>query len=155
MKFAMVALLGAVAAGAGSGAAVAAGVKKAPQLAKSTALAKIEREAFTIDVADGKGSAGKEVPVVITVKAKEGFHVNQEFPHHLTIGELPPGVTIEKTDLKRGDAELSERALAFRVSATPAKKGRYTIPAILKTSVCDDTQCMVKKEKLSIVVVAK
>src|SRR4029077_10412576 len=97
----------------------------------------------------------KEVSMSVTVKAKEGFHVNQEFPHHLTIGELPEGVTIEKTDLKRGDAELTERAVAFKVSATAAKRGRYTIPALLKTSVCDETQCMIKKEKISIVVVAK
>jgi hypothetical protein len=155
MKFATVALLGAVAVGAGTGEAVAAGVKKAPQKAPATALATIERDAFSIDVGDGKGAAGTEVAMTVTVKAKGGYHVNQEFPHHLTLGELPAGLKIEKKDLKRGDAELSERALAFKVSATPEKKGRYTIPATLKTSVCDDKECMVKKEKLSIVVVAK
>ena len=50
---------------------------------------------------------------------------------------------------------VDERQLTFKLVATPEKAGRHTIHAVLKTSVCDDKQCILKSEKLTLHVLAK
>jgi hypothetical protein len=118
-------------------------------------LATVERDAFTIDVKNGAAKAGVEAHAVVTLKAKGTFHVNQQYPHKLTVEDVPAGLRVEKSDLKKADATLDEHSLAFKVVATPEKRGKYTLNATLKTSVCDDKQCILKTEKLVLRITGK
>jgi hypothetical protein len=118
-------------------------------------LATVEREAFSIQFEDAQAKAGTSAEVTITVNAKGSFHLNQEYPHKLTLEDVPAGLRVAKTDFKKADASLEERSLAFKLAATPEKPGRYTVSATLKTSVCDDKQCILKSERIAIRIVGK
>lgn len=123
--------------------------------ARSEEISKIEHEAFSIELKPLTAKVGQPATVTVSVKAKGGFHLNQEYPHKLKVAEVPAGVRLEKTDLSRGDASLDEGSLTFTLAATPEKAGRYSLAATLKTSVCDEKQCILKSEKLTLRVVAK
>ncbi len=126
-----------------------------PGAAKAKDLATIEREAFTITIKDAKAKAGTEALVLVTVKAKGKFHLNQEYPHKLTVEEVPAGLKLEKMELRKADAALDEHTLSFKMVATPEKPGKYSLTAVLKTSVCDDKQCILRSEKIALQVVGK
>jgi hypothetical protein len=110
--------------------------------------------------ADAK--AGAEAVARITVKPGKGFHVNTEYPIKLNLTP-PSGVTLAKTELTaggndkgKGDADaLDEQNLAFAVKLTPAAGGNYTVSGKFKFAVCDATQCLPKKEDISITLAAK
>ncbi|MBM4359569.1 MAG: hypothetical protein FJ096_15810 [Deltaproteobacteria bacterium] len=122
---------------------------------RSEDVSSVEREAFSIESKPAKVKVGKAVPIVVAVKAKGSFHLNQDYPHKLTFDEVPAGLHLEKTDLKRGDAELDEHTLTFKVDATPEKAGKHLVKATLKTSVCDEKQCILKSEKLTLRVLGR
>ncbi len=122
---------------------------------RNEGLDSIEHEAFSIELKPSSAAVGQVASVSVSVKAKGGFHLNQDYPHKLKLEDVPAGVRVEKTELRRADAELDERQLTFKLVATPEKAGRHTIHAVLKTSVCDDKQCILKSEKLTLHVVAK
>jgi hypothetical protein len=126
-----------------------------PDAGRTGDASSVEHEAYSVESKPTKAKVGKAAQLVVAVKAKGTFHLNQEYPHKLTLDGVPEGVRVEKTDLKRGDAELDEHSLTFKLEATPEKAGRHVIKATLKTSVCDEKQCILKSEKLSLRVVGK
>ena len=76
--------------------------------------------------------------------------------------EPQANVTLAKPELraggsaKQGDAEaLDERQLVFAVKVTPSQTGTYTINGSFKFAVCNDTQCLPKKEPIAIQIAAK
>ncbi len=153
VAMALVAALGLSSASSGAPAKKPAAAKAGAAKAKD--LATIEHEAFSIDVKDARAKAGTEAPVTVTVKTKGKYHVNQEYPHKLTIDEVPEGLTIEKTELRKADAALDEHTLSFKLVAKPVKPGKYHVSATLKTSVCDDKECILRSEKFAIQVVGR
>ena len=110
--------------------------------------------------ADAK--AGAEAVAKVTVTPSAGYHVNTEYPTKLTLTS-PQGVTLAKTefvagghDNAKGDADaLDEKQLAFAVKLTPAASGSYTINGSFKFAVCDQNQCLPKRETIAITVAAK
>lgn len=131
------------------------GDSKVAQPGRSEDVAMVEREAFSIESLPQAAEVGKVAEIVVSVRAKGGFHLNQEYPHKLTLDDVPAGLRVPKTGLTRSDAELGERTLTFKLEATPEKAGRHDLKATLKTSVCDESQCILKSEKLSLRVVGK
>ena len=106
--------------------------------------------------------AGAEGAATITVKPGQGYHVNTEYPIHLTLTP-PSGVTLAKADFQaggsdkaKGDAEqLDEQQLVLSVKMTAAAAGSYTVNGTFKFAVCDHDQCLAKKETIAIAVAAK
>jgi hypothetical protein len=124
---------------------------------------KLKPEEGTLAVivpADAK--AGAEAVARITVTPGKGYHVNTEYPTKLQLTP-PSGVALPKAeftagghDKAKGDAaELAEQGLVFAVKMTPSASGSYTINGKFKFAVCDASQCLPKKEAISIIVAAK
>jgi hypothetical protein len=106
--------------------------------------------------------AGAEAVARITVTPGVGYHVNTEYPTKLTLTS-PAGVTLAKAELvagghdkAKGDADaLDEKQLVFAVKLTPAASGSFTINGSFKFAVCDQAQCLPKRETIAIAVAAK
>jgi hypothetical protein len=112
-------------------------------------------------VAPADAKAGAEAVAKITLTPTAGYHVNMDFPIKLVL-EQQANVTLAKPELraggsaKQGDAEaLDERQLVFAVKVTPSQSGTYTINGSFKFAVCNDTQCLPKKEPIAIQIAAK
>jgi hypothetical protein len=109
--------------------------------------------------ADAK--AGSEVVAKITLTPTAAYHVNMDFPIKLVLDQNA-NVSFAKAELKaggqakQGDAEaLDERQLVFAVKLTPSQSGNYTVNGSFKFAVCNETQCLPKKEPIAIQIAAK
>lgn len=118
-------------------------------------LVAAERDAYAVDAKAAKAKVGEHAALRVELTTKNGFHLNQEYPHKLTVDAVPAGLKVEKMELVRGDATVAENALRFDVDAVAEKAGRYTVQAKLKTSVCDEKQCILRSEKLTLTLVAR
>jgi len=127
--------------------------RKAPE--SSSPLAEVERDAYALAAKPTKAKVGEHAALHVELKAKNGFHVNAEYPHKLSVDAVPAGLRIEKTELARGDASLDDGSLRFDVDAVAEKPGRYSVQAKLKTSVCDEKHCILKSEKVTLKLVAR
>lgn len=113
-------------------------------------------------VAPEDAKPGAETVAKITVSPGKGYHINTEYPIHLTLASTE-GVTLAKSDFTagghdkgKGDADaLDEQSLAFAVKLTPSASGSYTVAGKFKFAVCDANQCLPKKETIAIKVAAK
>jgi hypothetical protein len=119
--------------------------------APETALATVEGEGYRISASDVKVASGGEATFTITIEAKKGFKVNQNYPHKVKLDSPPDGVELPKSKLKKKDGKFegkSKFSFTGKVKATAA--GKKTLTGLVKTSVCNDSQCLIKKEKISI-----
>jgi hypothetical protein len=113
-------------------------------------------------VAPEDAKPGAETVAKITVSPGKGYHINTEYPIHLTLANTE-GVALAKSDFTagghdkgKGDADaLDEQSLAFAVKLTPSASGSYTVAGKFKFAVCDANQCLPKKETIAIKVAAK
>jgi len=118
--------------------------------ADTAPLSSVEGDAYSIGMADAKLKAGGEGRVLVTVKAKSGYHVNDKYPHKVKVDEPPRGLEVAKRELKKDDGKFKDPQtfeLAIPVKANSA--GSYTLGVEVKTSVCSETKCLMKTERLT------
>ncbi len=95
--------------------------------------------------------------VVATVKAREGFHVNAEYPTNFQPGENAAGHfekkrydfkdNVQSTPCPSSAAETCEvkSAIAFKSST----EGPQKVSGVLAFSVCNPDQCLIEKVPVS------
>jgi hypothetical protein len=118
-------------------------------------LASIDAEGYSVVVKDGSGKVGEEAHIIVTVTAKQGYKVNDQYPHKLKLKHAPAGLEYLKPVMKASDAEIAKSKLTFRVPVKATKAGTFAIKGKLKLSVCNDQSCLIKKEVLSAAMKAK
>jgi len=119
----------------------------------ATELAKVEGDGYLITASDVKLKSGGEGTFTITIKAKAGYKVNKDYPHKVKLDDPPSGVELAKKKLKKKDGKFEDKqtfSFTGKVKATSA--GKKTLTGLVKTSVCNESQCLIKKEKISITV---
>lgn len=116
---------------------------------ETTELTRVDADGYTLVVKDGSAKVGQEGHIVVTVKAKSGFKVNEKYPHKVKLDNAPDGLEYPKKILKKGDAELSKKSLTFRIPVKATKAGSFSVKGKIKISVCNEQSCLIKKEKLS------
>jgi cytochrome c biogenesis DsbD-like protein len=140
-------------------AALAACAFAAPSEAASsspTELTAAEGDGYSIQASDVSTSAGGEGNIVVTVKAKPGYHVNREYPHKVKVQDPPEGVELPKTEVEKGDGTFKDdNTFEVKLPVKAIKAGTYEISLKVKTSVCNDSQCLIKKEVVTAKVVAR
>jgi len=109
---------------------------------------------YDVSVKSASGKAGEKATATVSVKAKNGYHINKEYPHKLILTAVD-GVTLDKEKLVAADAALSEESLSFNVGATAGAAGTKTIDATLKSAVCTKDACVPFTETVKITVTAK
>lgn len=111
---------------------------------------------FDIVVQDWEGPAGEEGQVIVTVKAKEGFKINDKYPHKVKLDDPPEGLSLPLTTIAKKDAQVNgDKSITYTIPATAAKVGQYKLGGVVKLSVCNKEQCRMAKEKLAANVTAQ
>lgn len=120
---------------------------------EASALAKVEGEGYTITASDVKLKSGGEGTFTITIKAKSGFKVNEDYPHKVKLDDPPSGVTLDKDQLKKKDGTFEDKqTFSFKGKVKATSAGKKKLTGLVKTSVCNESQCLIKKEKIAITV---
>jgi hypothetical protein len=98
--------------------------------------------------ADAKIGGALVTTIILTPAA--GLHVNQEYPHKITLAALPAGVECAKTEFKKEDAKkFTDESAEFEVSCTAKDGGPKEFQGEYRLSVCTDNYCATPKEKLA------
>lgn len=104
--------------------------------------------------------AGKEAVATISITARDGFHVNPDYPVSFkpspTEGVKYPGDRVQLSDIvkKTPCKDKAEDNCAVDVSlpVTPESAGLAKIEGVLSFSVCSDEKCLTPKQALSLAV---
>ena len=104
--------------------------------------------------------AGKEAVATITIEAKEGFHVNPDYPVSFKpsaaegvkyAGErVQLGEPAKKTPCKA--KEEDNCAVDLNLALTPEKAGVATVDGVLSFSVCSEEKCLTPKQQLTLAI---
>jgi hypothetical protein len=111
-------------------------------------VSKKDYELLVSTSTDAKVGSNLITTIILTPAA--GLHVNQEYPHKITLAALPPNVECAKTEFKKEDAKkFTEERAEFEISCTTKESGPKEFQAEYRLSVCTDNYCATPKEKLA------
>jgi hypothetical protein len=126
------------------------------EASQPSALATVEGDGYSIVVTDGSGKVGQETQVTVTIRAKEGYKVNDKYPFKLKLADAPSGIELPKPVLKKGDGSFDgKNAFTFKVPVKATRAGSFDVKGNLKFSVCNDQSCLIEKKDVKAKVTAK
>lgn len=95
---------------------------------------------YTLQITPASAKAGEAGESVVEIKPAAGYKMNQEFPTKMTLKPVK-GLSFAKDTLTKAEADLTEKALRFKVSHTAQKAGTFEVPAVADFSVCNPEIC--------------
>jgi hypothetical protein len=85
--------------------------------------------------------ADKEGSLELTLEARGGYHVNQDYPIRVDL-KAPPGVKLAKASLGRPDAAtFGEHQASFKLPFS-ASAGAHDLTAVVDFAVCTKETCV-------------
>jgi hypothetical protein len=109
-----------------------------------------DESAFSISVQGAPTyTAGQPGTVGITLKAKTGYHANNEYPYKL---KLTPCTGLKYADeVVRGDAvKVTHDQAQMQVPLTPSEAGDRIFAGTFSFSVCSEEHCLVEKRDVGL-----
>jgi hypothetical protein len=103
-------------------------------------------DAFGIKVTNGKARLGQEGTVMVTVSAKAGYHCNEKYPHKIKDLSVSAGAELPSKDVP---GVIQDNQVVFKVPVKVVKTGVHTVAGQIRFSVCNASQCLIKKVPLS------
>ncbi len=104
---------------------------------------------FDILVESWEGPAGEEGQVVVTVKAKDGYKINDKYPHKVSLESPPAGLDVPLKTIAKKDAQLNgDKSITYTIPATATKVGEYELKGTIRLSVCNEDTCRMAKEPM-------
>jgi hypothetical protein len=101
--------------------------------------------------ANGTVSHGGTGALEIVMVAKDGYHVNDEFPYKLKTSSDPAGiVTFEVPELNRSDGRYTKTEARFQVKFVGARPGVAKIGGTMALSVCTKKECITDRVALEL-----
>lgn len=110
-----------------------------------------DASAFDLSVSHGKANVGEEATILVTIKARDGFKCNDQYPHKVKKLKGSDGVTVP--EIVAGT--LKGKTILFSIPATPTALGEHTVTGEIRFSVCNEEACLIKKVPLSAKVTGK
>jgi hypothetical protein len=106
--------------------------------------------AFSVKVRNAKGKVGESTNIVVTIKAGSGFKANSKYPHKIK------KLSASGVDVPSGSisGSVQGKNVVFSVPVTPTSAGTHNVSGQIRFSVCNDSQCLIKKAPLSASVTA-
>jgi len=159
--FPLVGTLGVIAAGAlGLGIPMVGDVEAKDVRAESELVqagARAETDSYIVQILPPASlTVGKETNVEITIKPKDKFHVNMQFPFKFKLAEPPPeNVSFPKMTLVRADGTFTEQLGVMKLPVIAKSAGTVKIVGKLSLSVCSDANCVMDKVELEVSVDAR
>lgn len=107
-------------------------------------------DSYDVSKTDASATVGGKAKASVTIKAKNGWHLNQEAP--LTLKLTPePGVVVDKPKLGRADLALSNETEArFDVGMTLSEMGKKIIEVEAVFVLCQQESCRPIREKIKV-----
>jgi hypothetical protein len=126
-------------------------------VAISTAKAHTEGQHYVLDAkAPAQVSVGGNGELEIVLLAKDGYHINDEFPYKLRTAAEPAGaVTFEKPELSRTQGSYTKTEARFKARFAGAKSGEAKIGGVMALSVCTAKECITDKVELEVPVTVR
>jgi hypothetical protein len=151
---------------ASSAASAAPIVGAAPAAAKSsdslpatisTAKAHADGQHYVLDAkAPANVSVGGNGELEIVLLAKDGYHINGEYPYKLRTAAEPSGaVTFEKAELGRAQGAYTKTEARFKAKFAGTKPGEAKIGGLMSLSVCTAKECVTDKVDLEVPVTVR
>lgn len=113
--------------------------------------AKVEADTYLVELtASGPYKVGATGSVKVSLAAKAGFHINDQYPYRFNTSPPAPGVSYPKPVLERADGQFEEKAAVFNLPFVASQAGQFTIGGVLKLSVCSPASCIVQKAPLAV-----
>jgi hypothetical protein len=128
-----------------------------PAVAIATAKAHTEGQHYVLDAkAPANVSVGGNGELEIVLLAKDGYHINDEFPYKLRTAVEPVGaVTFEKPELTRTQGTYTKIEARFKARFSGAKTGEAKIGGVMALSVCTTKECVTDKIELQVPVTVR
>jgi hypothetical protein len=123
-----------------------------PPATISTAKAHTEGQHYVLDArAPARVTVGGAGELEIVLAAKDGYHINDEFPYKLRTAVEPAGaVTFEKPELTRTQGTYTKTEARFKARFAGAKVGDAKIGGVMALSVCTPKECITDKIQLEV-----
>jgi hypothetical protein len=100
--------------------------------------------------AEGPFAPGKPGRFLVTVKPRDEYHLNLEFPTSVSV-KAPEAIALAKPVLKKSDAAaFGEQLFKFEVPFTPSASGTHAVESRVKFAVCTAKICVPKQETLTL-----
>lgn len=94
-------------------------------------------------------AAGERAAVQLTLEARGGYHVNQEYPIRIEL-KAPSGVKLEKASLERADAaQFGEQSARFELPFS-GEAGTHELTASVDFAVCTAETCVPDQRTLAL-----
>ena len=134
---------------------VAAGLLR-PTMA-SCQPARAEAAEWTAAVEAARGVRGEPGTALITLTARGGFHVNEEYPLNFRPATVP-ALGLAKTRYAKADGLVLEPCADGKDACTamlpvafaPTAAGMLTMSGTLSFSVCNPEKCLIEKTELGV-----
>jgi hypothetical protein len=123
----------------------------------ATAKAHADGKHYALDVTStGTVTVGGSGAFQIALAAKDGYHINDEFPYKLKTRSEPQSiVSFAVAELSRKDGAYTKTDARFEAKFTGAKAGVAKIGGTMSLSVCSKKECIVDKIELEVPVTVR
>lgn len=117
------------------------------------ATARVEADTYLVELtAGGPYKAGVPGNVTVSLTAKAGFHINEQYPYRFKTSSPSEGISYPKPVLERADGHFEEKTALFNLPFVASHSGKFTLGGVLNLSVCSPTSCIVQKAPLDVTV---
>jgi hypothetical protein len=114
---------------------------------------KIEADSYLVEISAGSPSrAGVPGSVRVSLTAKGGFHINDQYPYRFRASPAVEGLSYPKPVLERADGQFEEKTAVFQLPFVASRAGQFSVGGVLNLSVCSPTSCIVQKAPLAVTV---
>jgi hypothetical protein len=96
-----------------------------------------------------------DVQAKLTIKAKTGFKVNEQYSHKIKLAPAPDGLEYPNMTVKEGGRLEDKQTFTLPVPFKARRAGTYTLTGTAHFSVCNETQCLIEKREISATVTVK
>lgn len=118
------------------------------------AQASYDEDAFTLSMTGPDvAKVGEVITYTVTLSAKNGFKVNDEYPVKFQFAEAS-GVAPQKEVVRKDDAQVEKSKVVIPAHVVVSKSGKHLIQGKLSFSVCTDDRCLIEKRDLGLSVTA-
>ena len=119
----------------------------------SPSTPKVEAETYLVEISAGSAyQAGATGSVKVSLTAKAGFHINDQYPYRFRASPPAEGVSYPKPVLERADGQFEEKTAVFQLPFVASHAGQFSVGGVLNLSVCSPTSCIVQKAPLNVTV---
>ncbi len=115
-----------------------------------TCLKTVDEDSYRITISHNTLAVNTPGHFRVTVIAKGGFKVNENYPHKLTLDTPAKPISLPKTHWKKRDVQFKgTQQFFYKIPVTASKAGTYPIVGKIQLSVCTANTCVIKKKTLS------